>query len=346
MPSNVPKAVTDDVLARDGWTCALCGVAVADNRHAPHPLSLAFDYIVPVALGGDNTAENLRVTHLRCKMSQGDDTRDEPAFVGDLWASLEEVVPEVAQRLRESRPDPLQMTDLPEVGPGRIAIVYDDAVAAARSFAVQELRSPATELEQWIRSRDSSWPELERVNLRHELAVDIARAYEAVLDSSVGEVRALNPFCEATGMGTLASMFLDRAGLDDLVQGAIDAVLRSPEFPLNWRTVDAALDEVDELTHRGETEAAMHLALRIVDDVERLSRRAGTHEPNALVSAIAAAALCRKMKDYERELEVLERYERLCLDVPGPDSDPGPPITASLLESRALRDARRSPEPR
>jgi len=37
---------------RDSWMCKLCGLPIAKNRVAPHPLAPSLDHIEPQVLGG------------------------------------------------------------------------------------------------------------------------------------------------------------------------------------------------------------------------------------------------------------------------------------------------------
>lgn len=52
------------VLARDGGTCAVCRKAVA-------PVDVHLDHHIPVAHGGTEEPDNLRVTHARCNLEKG-----------------------------------------------------------------------------------------------------------------------------------------------------------------------------------------------------------------------------------------------------------------------------------
>lgn len=61
---SIPESVRREVLSRDGCECYLCGATVVmDGLH--------FDHIIPVALGGQNTAENLGVACGACNLRKG-----------------------------------------------------------------------------------------------------------------------------------------------------------------------------------------------------------------------------------------------------------------------------------
>ena len=42
------------VYERDDWTCKLCGLPVAKDRSAPHPLAPSLDHIKPQSLAGSD----------------------------------------------------------------------------------------------------------------------------------------------------------------------------------------------------------------------------------------------------------------------------------------------------
>jgi 5-methylcytosine-specific restriction endonuclease McrA len=69
--------ITDEeILKRDGWRCqvpeCLYGSRKINPRYKyPHPRSKAVDHIVPLSLGGDDTAVNKRAAHHGCNMARG-----------------------------------------------------------------------------------------------------------------------------------------------------------------------------------------------------------------------------------------------------------------------------------
>ncbi len=54
----------DDVVARDGSACGICGGVVAEDE-------LSIDHIIPVAVGGTDGLDNLRVAHRFCNSRKG-----------------------------------------------------------------------------------------------------------------------------------------------------------------------------------------------------------------------------------------------------------------------------------
>lgn len=60
------------ILDRDNWICYLCGVAIAQSRKRPHPLSPTVDHVVPIAMNGSHDPSNLAAAHLRCNIEKGD----------------------------------------------------------------------------------------------------------------------------------------------------------------------------------------------------------------------------------------------------------------------------------
>lgn len=64
----------DDVLARWGTDCHLCGGPV--DLEAPrslknyHPLALHLDHVVPISIGGMDIIENVKPAHAKCNLSR------------------------------------------------------------------------------------------------------------------------------------------------------------------------------------------------------------------------------------------------------------------------------------
>jgi hypothetical protein len=60
-----------DVYAHDGWICGLCSRPVNPEYAWPSPFSASLDHIIPVALGGPHTLDNVQLAHLRCNIRKG-----------------------------------------------------------------------------------------------------------------------------------------------------------------------------------------------------------------------------------------------------------------------------------
>lgn len=60
----IPPGVRAAVVARDGFTCGLCGEPV-------DPTNFHLDHIVPWSRGGGHNVENLQVAHPRCNSAKG-----------------------------------------------------------------------------------------------------------------------------------------------------------------------------------------------------------------------------------------------------------------------------------
>jgi hypothetical protein len=56
---------------RDGWNCHLCNRRVGRAYRHPHPRSGTFDHLIPVADGGTDAPENLRLAHRSCNVRRG-----------------------------------------------------------------------------------------------------------------------------------------------------------------------------------------------------------------------------------------------------------------------------------
>lgn len=59
------------ILQKTSMVCALCGMPFDKTLKYPHPLSISIDHIIPVALGGRSTLDNLQATHLVCNKEKG-----------------------------------------------------------------------------------------------------------------------------------------------------------------------------------------------------------------------------------------------------------------------------------
>jgi hypothetical protein len=60
-----------EVLERDRWMCGICRKRIGKKFRYPHPRSASVDHLLPLSLGGDDTALNKRAAHLGCNMSRG-----------------------------------------------------------------------------------------------------------------------------------------------------------------------------------------------------------------------------------------------------------------------------------
>ncbi|MEQ9326650.1 MAG: HNH endonuclease domain-containing protein [Rhodospirillales bacterium] len=97
---NIPQALKNTVLARDGYFCQFCGIPVilqqaqsvlrkfygseirwgnrnAEKHTAFQALDLDFDHILPLSRGGDNSVENLIVACAPCNCGRGNWTLEE-----------------------------------------------------------------------------------------------------------------------------------------------------------------------------------------------------------------------------------------------------------------------------
>lgn len=63
----------EEILDRDGWRCQIPGCKrrpIRADAKYPHPRSKSIDHIVPLSLGGDDTAVNKRAAHLGCNVTR------------------------------------------------------------------------------------------------------------------------------------------------------------------------------------------------------------------------------------------------------------------------------------
>jgi hypothetical protein len=64
----------EEILDRDGWRCQIPGCKrrpIRKDLKYPHLRSKSIDHIVPLSLGGDDTAVNKRAAHFGCNVSRG-----------------------------------------------------------------------------------------------------------------------------------------------------------------------------------------------------------------------------------------------------------------------------------
>ena len=59
------------LLRKTATVCALCGMPLNKSLRYPDPMSISIDHIIPVALGGKSTLDNLQPTHLICNKNKG-----------------------------------------------------------------------------------------------------------------------------------------------------------------------------------------------------------------------------------------------------------------------------------
>ena len=61
------------IAERDGWICHLCTGSVSPHLwgHHSNPDAPVIDHVIPVARGGDDTFENVRLAHRVCNARKG-----------------------------------------------------------------------------------------------------------------------------------------------------------------------------------------------------------------------------------------------------------------------------------
>lgn len=60
-----------NILRKTATVCALCGMPLDKSLKYPDPMSISIDHIIPVAMGGRSTLDNLQPTHLICNKEKG-----------------------------------------------------------------------------------------------------------------------------------------------------------------------------------------------------------------------------------------------------------------------------------
>lgn len=56
------EVIVDFLIKRDGYICGFCKKSLDDSK-------VHIDHIIPIALGGPNTMENIRLAHAECNLA-------------------------------------------------------------------------------------------------------------------------------------------------------------------------------------------------------------------------------------------------------------------------------------
>ena len=98
--------ITDaEIMERDGWRCQIPGCKrrpIQKDLKYPHLRSKSIDHIIPLSLGGDDTAVNKRAAHLGCNMGRSNKAGEEQL---PLFGSLREppLIPAIAGTVRATQ---------------------------------------------------------------------------------------------------------------------------------------------------------------------------------------------------------------------------------------------------
>lgn len=61
----------DAIYERDAWICWICGTPVDRGAVVPFHQAPTVDHVLALALGGDDTAANVRLAHFICNTRRG-----------------------------------------------------------------------------------------------------------------------------------------------------------------------------------------------------------------------------------------------------------------------------------
>ena len=67
----VAPVFKQEICTRDGWRCHICGKKINNRIKHPHPMSLTFDHIIPLAEGGTHEPKNVSIAHMICNSIKG-----------------------------------------------------------------------------------------------------------------------------------------------------------------------------------------------------------------------------------------------------------------------------------
>jgi hypothetical protein len=147
-----------------------------------------------------------------------------------------------------------------------------------------------------------------------------------------------------------ADVELARAfGLDSADEATIEAYLRRrEEMKPRWDSLLADLERLKQLKRDGDLDAARVLALDLVDRAEGLAREEATVKDGVIFAPAPAwgytkeaAIVLRKLKDYDAEVAILERYEKAARGASNEYTVGDELIDDRLPKARALRDKAR-----
>lgn len=138
-------------------------------------------------------------------------------------------------------------------------------------------------------------------------------------------------------------------GIDSADEDDIQAELERREaLARRWQALLADLEHLKQLKRDGNLDSARVLALDLVDRAEEISRDEITERdgvvfapPPAPAYTKEAAIVLRKLKDFDAEVEVLERYERAARGAGAEYTVGDELIHDRLPKARALRDKAR-----
>lgn len=59
------------VFERDGWICCVCDTLIDRTLRFPNEMAATLEHIVPLALGGTHTWDNVGTSHAKCNWLKG-----------------------------------------------------------------------------------------------------------------------------------------------------------------------------------------------------------------------------------------------------------------------------------
>jgi len=69
---NVEPYSREDVCAKSGWICGICGKPINPKLRFPHRESATIDHIIPLAKGGADSLDNVQLAHMICNSIKSD----------------------------------------------------------------------------------------------------------------------------------------------------------------------------------------------------------------------------------------------------------------------------------
>ena len=83
---RVPRVA---IYERDQWICQLCDKPIDRELRYPDPMCASIDHVIPVSMGGTNSAENLQASHYLCNTSVGNKKTGGRLRPAPVWLGVE-----------------------------------------------------------------------------------------------------------------------------------------------------------------------------------------------------------------------------------------------------------------
>ena len=63
-----------EIFERDRWVCGICEGLIDKTIRLPNLMAATLDHVVPLAIGGQHTRDNVQAAHALCNFTKGCDS--------------------------------------------------------------------------------------------------------------------------------------------------------------------------------------------------------------------------------------------------------------------------------